>query len=387
MQFRDLKQQYQVLKTDIDKAILDVAASGAYIMGPQVKELERQLADYAGTKHCISCASGTDALTLALKAWGIQRGDAVFVPDFTFFASSEAVSLEGATPVFIDVDRETFNINPIDLENKIEATIQKGELTPKIIIAVDLFGLPADYPAIRRIADKYRLLILEDGAQSFGSAVNGKRSCSFGDISTTSFFPSKPLGCYGDGGACFTDNDEWAALMDSYRMHGKGSSKYENVRIGMNSRLDTIQASILQIKLKAFAGELAAVNKAVAEYTTRLANIVETPVVPSGFLSSWAQYTIKMNNKTERDGLQAYLKRQGIPSMVYYPTPIHRQIAYKDSKLPESDCPVAGRLCDTVLSLPMHPYISSEEIDGVCNAIKNFLHHYRNRLGTILDEL
>lgn len=387
MQFRDLKQQYQVLKTDIDKAILDVAASGAYIMGPQVKELERQLADYAGTKHCISCASGTDALTLALKAWGIQRGDAVFVPDFTFFASSEAVSLEGATPVFIDVDRETFNINPVDLENKIEATIQKGELTPKIIIAVDLFGLPADYPAIRRIADKYRLLILEDGAQSFGSAVNGKRSCSFGDISTTSFFPSKPLGCYGDGGACFTDNDEWAALMDSYRMHGKGSSKYENVRIGMNSRLDTIQASILQIKLKAFAGELAAVNKAVAEYTTRLANIVETPVVPSGFLSSWAQYTIKMNNKTERDGLQAYLKRQGIPSMVYYPTPIHRQIAYKDSKLPESDCPVAGRLCDTVLSLPMHPYISSEEIDGVCNAIKNFLHHYRNRLGTILDEL
>lgn len=387
MQFRDLKQQYQVLKTDIDKAILDVAASGAYIMGPQVKELERQLADYAGTKHCISCASGTDALTLALKAWGIQRGDAVFVPDFTFFASSEAVSLEGATPVFIDVDRETFNINPVDLENKIEVTIQKGELTPKIIIAVDLFGLPADYPAIRRIADKYRLLILEDGAQSFGSAVNGKRSCSFGDISTTSFFPSKPLGCYGDGGACFTDNDEWAALMDSYRMHGKGSSKYENVRIGMNSRLDTIQASILQIKLKAFAGELAAVNKAVAEYTTRLANIVETPVVPSGFLSSWAQYTIKMNNKTERDGLQAYLKRQGIPSMVYYPTPIHRQIAYKDSKLPESDCPVAGRLCDTVLSLPMHPYISSEEIDGVCNAIKNFLHHYRNRLGTILDEL
>lgn len=202
-------------------------------------------------------------------------------------------------------------------------------------------------------------------------------------------FPSKPLGCYGDGGACFTDNDEWAALMDSYRMHGKGSSKYENVRIGMNSRLDTIQASILQIKLKAFAGELAAVNKAVAEYTTRLANIVETPVVPSGFLSSWAQYTIKMNNKTERDGLQAYLKRQGIPSMVYYPTPIHRQIAYRDSRLPESDCPVAGRLCDTVLSLPMHPYISSEEIDGVCNAIKNFLHQRKelNGVGTPINSI
>lgn len=264
MLFRDLKQQYQVLKTGIDKAILDVAVSGAYIMGPQVKELEKQLAVYVGTKHCISCASGTDALTLALKAWGIKQGDAVFVPDFTFFSSAEAVSLEGATPVFVDVDRETFNIDPADLENKIEATIQKRKLTPKVIIAVDLFGLPANYPAIRKIADNHGLLILEDGAQSFGSAVNGKRSCSFGDISTTSFFPSKPLGCYGDGGACFTDNDEWAALMDSYRMHGKGSSKYENVRIGMNSRLDTIQASILQIKLKAFAGELAAVNKAVA---------------------------------------------------------------------------------------------------------------------------
>lgn len=374
MQFRDLKQQYQVLKSEIDKAILDVTVSGAYIMGPQVKELEKQLADYVGTKHCISCASGTDALTLALKAWDIKQGDAVFVPDFTFFSSAEAVSLEGATPVFVDVDCDTFNIAPTDLENKIETTIQKGDLTPKVIITVDLFGLPANYPVIRRIARKYNLLILEDSAQGFGGAVNGKRSCSFGDISTTSFFPSKPLGCYGDGGACFTDNHEWAALMDSYRMHGKGSSKYENVRIGMNSRLDTIQASILQVKLRAFAGELAAVNKAAAEYTIRLADIVETPVVPDGFLSSWAQYTIKLNSKTERDGLQAYLKEQGVPSMVYYPTPIHRQTAYKSMGLRESDCPIAGKLCDTVLSLPMHPYISLEEIDRICNIIKVFLH-------------
>lgn len=373
MQFRDIKKQYQVLKSDIDKAILDVAASGAYIMGPQVKELERQLAGDVGTKHCISCASGTDALTLALKALGVKRGDAVFVPDFTFFSSAEAVSLEGATPVFVDVDRNTFNIDPADLEDKIEVTIQKGELVPKVIIAVDLFGLPANYPAILRIARNHNLLVLEDGAQGFGGSVNGKRSCSFGDISITSFFPSKPLGCYGDGGACFTDNDEWAALMDSYRMHGKGSSKYENVRIGMNSRLDTIQASILIVKLKAFAGELAAVNKAAAEYTTRLADIVETPVVPAGVLSSWAQYTIKLNSKTERDGLQAYLKGQGIPSMVYYPTPMHRQTAYRNMSLPETDCPVADELCGTVLSLPMHPYISLEEIDGVCNAIKVFL--------------
>lgn len=374
MQFRDLKQQYQVLKTDIDKAMLDVAASSAYIMGPQVKELERQLADYVGTRHCISCASGTDALTLALKAWGIQPGDAVFVPDFTFFSSAEAVSLEGATPVFVDVDRETFNIDPADLENKIEATTQKGELTPKAIIAVDMFGLPANYPVLRRIACRHNLPILEDGAQGFGGTINGKRNCSFGDISITSFFPSKPLGCYGDGGACFTDNDEWAALMDSYRMHGKGASKYENVRIGMNSRLDTIQASILQVKLKAFAEESAAINKAAAEYTARLTGIVEIPVVPAGFLSSWAQYTIKLNSKTERDGLQAYLKGQGIPSMVYYPTPMHRQKAYETTDSSEPDCPVADKLCDTVLSLPIHPYISLEDIHGVCDAIKAFLH-------------
>lgn len=374
MQFRDLKQQYQVLKTEIDKAILDVAASGAYIMGHHVQELERQLACYVGTKHCISCASGTDALTLALKTWGIKQGDAVFVPDFTFFSSAEAISLEGATPVFVDVDRKTFNIDPADLENKIETTIKKGETIPKVIITVDVFGLPANYPAISRIASKHNLLILEDSAQGFGGAINGKRNCSFGDISTTSFFPGKPLGGYGDGGACFTDNDEWAALMDSYRMHGKGSSKYENVRIGMNSRLDTIQAAILQVKLRAFAGELAAVNKAAAEYTTRLKDIVETPVVPDGFLSSWAQYTIKLNNKTERDRLKAYLNGQGIPSKIYYPDPIQRQTAYKALCLPESHCPVAGKLCNTVLSLPMHPYISLKEINTVCNEIKVFMH-------------
>lgn len=374
MRFRDLKRQYQALKAGIDRAVLDVAASGAYIMGPQVEELERALADYVGAKHCISCASGTDALTLALKAWGIRREDAVFVPDFTFFASAEAVSLEGATPVFVDVDRETFHIDPADLERKIEATIRKGESAPKVIVAVDLFGLPANYPALRRIARKYGLLILEDGAQGFGGAINGKRSCSFGDISTTSFFPGKPLGCYGDGGACFTDNDEWAALMASYRMHGKGSSKYENIRIGMNSRLDTIQASILQVKLEAFAGELAAVNEAAAAYTARLADLVQTPVVPAGLLSSWAQYTIRLNDRTERDGLQAYLKERGIPSMVYYPTPMHRQKAYANLNPSESECPVADSLCETLLSLPMHPYISSEEIDEVCDAIGTFLH-------------
>jgi len=378
MQFRDLKQQYAVLKTDIDRAVIEAVSSGAYIMGGPVQELERQLAVYTRVRHCITCASGTDALRLALKAWGVRQGDAVFVPDFTFFATAEAVSSEGATPVFVDVDCETFNIDPADLENKIETTVQKGVLTPKVIIAVDLFGLPADYDAVRRIADNYGLLVLEDGAQGFGGCANGKRSCSFGDISTTSFFPAKPLGCYGDGGACFTDNDEWAELMDSYRMHGKGSSKYENVRIGMNSRLDTIQASILKVKLKAFDAELAAVNQAAAHYNARLADIVATPVVPAGFLSSRAQYTIRLNSKTERDALQSELRSQGIPSMIYYPIPMHRQGAYRSLDTIVSQCPVASKLCDTVLSLPIHPYITSEEIERVCDAIKGFMQELTN---------
>ena len=241
-----------------------------------------------------------------------------------------------------------------------------------------MFGLPADYAAVRRIADNYGLLVLEDGAQGFGGCANGKRSCSFGDISTTSFFPAKPLGCYGDGGACFTDNDEWAELMDSYRMHGKGSSKYENVRIGMNSRLDTIQASILKVKLKAFDEELAAVNQAAAHYNARLADIVATPVVPAGFLSSRAQYTIRLNSKTERDALQSELRSQGIPSMIYYPIPMHRQGAYRSLDTVVSQCPVASKLCDTVLSLPIHPYITSEEIERVCDAIKGFMQELTN---------
>lgn len=375
MQFRDLKRQYQALKADIDAAVLDAMASGAYIMGPQVKELEKQLADYVGTRHCVTCANGTEAMSLALKAWGIREGDAVFVPDFTFFSTGEVVMAEGATPVFVDVDPKSFNIYPTDLENKIEATIKKGELTPKVIITVDLFGLPADYPAIRRIADNYGLLILEDGAQGFGGSLNGKRNCSFGDISTTSFFPGKPLGCYGDGGACFTDRDEWAALMDSYRMHGKGNSKYENVRIGRNSRLDTIQASILQVKLRFFDEELVAVNRAAAEYTSRLSDIVITPLVPAGVRSNRAQYTIKLNSKSERDGLKKYLEEQGIPSMVYYPVPMHRQEAYMRHNQYDSNFPVTEKLCDTVLSLPIHAYISLEEINEVSSAIRNYLNY------------
>ena len=371
MQFRDLKKQYQVLKEDMDRAILDAVSSGAYIMGPQVRELEQQLAEYVGAKHCLTCANGTDALTLALKVWGIGPGDAVFVPDFTFFASAEVAALEGATPVFVDVLEETFNMDAEDLERAVKEVLAEGRLRPRVVVAVDLFGLPADYKAIRDVTDKYGLLVLEDGAQGFGGILEGKRVCSFGDISTTSFFPAKPVGCYGDGGAVFTDNEEWAALIDSYRVHGKGEFKYDNVRIGMNSRLDTVQAAVLQVKLKAFAdNELDAVNKAAASYTERLQGLA-TPVIPEGFRSSWAQYTVRFANRVQRDTVQAALKAEGIPSMVYYPKPMHLQTAF--AGLSARPCPVATSLCDRVLSLPMHPYLIEDQIDTVCTAVLNAL--------------
>lgn len=373
MQFRDLNKQYQVLKSDMDKAILDAVASGAFIMGKQVKELEKSLAEYVGVKHCLGCANGTDALTLALKAWNIQSGDAVFVPDFTFFATAEVVSLEGATPVFVDVDADTFNMDPKALEIAIERTIKEGKLLPKVIITVDLFGLPANYPAIRKIADKYKLLILEDGAQGFGGSINGKMACSFGDISTTSFFPAKPLGCYGDGGAVFTDNDEWAATMDSLRVHGKGSFKYDNVRIGVNSRLDTVQAAILQVKLKAFTDfELTKINEAATTYTKLLKGVVITPVIPEGYFSSWAQYTIQLTDNEQRDKLQIALKEKGIPSMVYYPKPLHEQTAYSYLDYEKNSSPITEKLSNTVLSLPIHPYITNEELTLIAKEIVDF---------------
>ena len=374
MQFRDLKHQYQVLKDDIDKAVVETMQSGTFIMGQPVKDLEAELGAYVGVKHCISCANGTDALTLALKVWGVGPGDAVFVPDFTFFSSAEVVSLEGATPVFVDVEEDTFNISSDDLERAIQETLSEGKLTPRVIVAVDLFGLPANYPTLRQIADQYHLLILEDGAQGFGGNILGKRACSFGDISTTSFFPAKPLGCYGDGGALFTNHDEWAVLADSYRVHGKGSFKYDNVRIGMNSRLDTLQAAILKVKLKAFADyELKAVKGVASQYTTLLQDVVKTPIVPNGYGSSWAQYTIQLPSREQRDVLHAALKAQSIPSMVYYPTPMHRQTAFKSLDVRPSLCH-STHLSETVLSLPMHPYLTEEDVrlvaDNVIAAIK-----------------
>lgn len=416
MEFRDLKKQYLALQPEMDQALLGAARESHFIMGPQVAALEEKLAAYVGVKHCMTCANGTDALTLALKAWGIGKGDAVFVPDFTFFSSAEVVSLEGATPVFVDIEEATFNMDPQDLERAVRETLAAGRLKPRVIVAVDLFGQPADYPRIREIADRYGLLILEDGAQGFGGQIGTRRACSFGDISTTSFFPAKPLGCYGDGGAVFTDNDEWAALIRSYRIHGKGTDKYDNVRIGLNSRLDTLQAAVLLVKLKAFEEyELDAVNAAAGRYTELLNQVVMagsdrpsqleipgqagddpallTPVVRGGFRSSWAQYTVRLRDCAERDAVQAALKAEGIPAMVYYPRPMHAQTAFtaqipdqvgddvrnivmpgSTGHLPNSNfCPVATRLCSQVLSLPMHPYITEPEMQSVADAIRRAL--------------
>lgn len=376
MQFRDLKQQYQVLKKDIDAAMTEVAANCNFINGQQVRDLEKKLAEYVGVKHCVTCGNGTDALTMAMMAWGIREGDAVFVPDFTFFSSGEIVSHAGATPVFVDVDMDTFNISAASLEKAVNKTLAEGSLKPQAVVAVDLFGLPADFAAVRSVADKYGLKVLEDGAQGFGGNINGKTACSFGDISTTSFFPAKPLGCYGDGGAVFTDDDETAALLESIRVHGKGEMKYDNVRIGLNSRLDTIQAAVLDIKLRAFDEyELSDINKAAVRYTEKLsalADKVKTPVIPAGFYSSWAQYTVQLSDKETRDALQAALKADGIPSMVYYPKPMHRQEAFAGQAYDDAEFPNTLKLCDTVLSLPMHPYLTDEDIDTVVGAIKRF---------------
>lgn len=370
MQFRDLQAQYQRYKEEIDGAIQKILLGATFIGGAEVAELEKQLADYVGVKHCLTCANGTEAMTLVLMAWDLKAGDAVFVPDFTFFSSGEVVSFRGATPIFVDVDRDTFNLDPIKLEKAIQKTARGGQLTPKAVIPVDLFGLPANYPEIEKITDKYNLLVLEDGAQGMGGHINGKRACSFGDAATTSFFPAKPLGCYGDGGAVFTDDDGLAELVQSLKVHGKGDSKYDNVRIGVNSRLDAIQAAILKVKLKAFVEhELEDVNRVYRLYHERLAGIVETPVIPEGYHSSFAQYTIKLNCKEQRDRLQVQLKEQGIPSAIYYIKPMHKQGAFSDLESDEKEFVVTNELCEVVLSLPMHPYLSKDNVESIVSVI------------------
>lgn len=363
MQFRDLQAQYKVLKPEIDRQIQSVLDSSAYILGKPVAELEEKLAAYVGRKHCVTCANGTEALQLSLMAMDVGSGDAVFTSDFTYFASAGCASIIGATPVLVDIDLATFNMSPEALEQAIIRTINEGKLTPKVIIPVDLFGLPADYDKILPIAEKYGLKVLEDAAQGFGGSIRGKLACSFGDISATSFFPAKPLGCYGDGGAIFTDDAEVDARLRSLRASGKSpTDKYDNREVGMNSRLDTLQAAILLPKFKAFVEyELDAVNKVAEKYTAALAGKMVTPEVPTDFRSSWAQYTVLLESRTKRDEIQAKLKEKGIPSMVYYPRGLHQQAAYAKYKLPDACYPNTLEAANRVLSLPMHPYMQETE--------------------------
>lgn len=357
MEFRDVKAQYQHMKTEIDEAVLNVMQEGNFISGYQVNALEEELAEYVGVKHCITCGNGTDALILALMAWNIGKGDAVFVPDFTFFATAEAPTFLGAIPVFVDVDERTFNISPDDLDTAIQEVINEGKLVPKAIIAVDLFGQPAEYQRILEIAKKYNLLVLEDGAQGFGGRIGEQRACSFGDIATTSFFPAKPLGCYGDGGAVFTDNDEWAKLIRSYQIHGKGTDKYDNVRIGMNSRLDTIQAAVLRVKLEHFQKyELKKVNEIANKYTKLLGNTVVTPMVLTEYYSSWAQYSILLKDEQIRNKVLDALNKEQIPTMIYYRKGMHEQSAFSGKVVRKNKCENTIQLEKKILALPINLY-------------------------------
>ena len=342
--------------------------------------MEEKLAEYVGVKHCITCANGTDALTLSLKAWGIGKGDAVFVPDFTFFSSGECPASLGATCFFVDVDKNTYNMDSKKLEEAIKKVIAEGKYIPKVVVTVDLFGLPADYDAIKPICQKYNLLLLEDGAQGFGGAIRGKKNCSFGDIATTSFFPAKPLGCFGDGGAIFTNNDDWAALIRSYAVHGKaGDDKYYNIRLGLNSRLDTMQAAILLVKLEAFKKyEVDDVNKVAQLYSKALKERgldkkLVLPEMQEGYLSSWAQYTVQLPEKTDRSKVQVSMKEKGIPTMVYYMKPMHSQGAFAGTDSANADCPVTNELCKRVLSLPMHPYMTEEMVFEVVDGLAQIL--------------
>lgn len=370
MEFRDLKAQYRALKAEIDCAVARVMENTAFILGPEVSELEGRLAAFAGVRHCVCCASGTDALELALRAFGVGAGDAVFVPDFTFFATAEAAARVGATPVFVDVDGKTFNLEPAKLSAAVETIRAEGRLRPKAVIPVDLFGQPADYAGIRRVAEQNGLLVVEDAAQGFGGSIRGRRACSFGDAAATSFFPSKPLGCYGDGGAVFTDDDGAAELIRSLQIHGRGADKYDNVRVGCNSRLDTVQAAVLLVKLRALEHyELSEADRAATTYSGCLGEAVGTPFVPEGVVSSWAQYTVLLHGPAERDFLRQFLKQRGVPTGVYYPRPLHAQPAMEVCRRVDIPLDVSTELCGRVLSLPMHPYLDDGTVRQICGLV------------------
>jgi dTDP-4-amino-4,6-dideoxygalactose transaminase len=363
----DLNAQQARIRAEIDRAIAGVLDSGAYIMGPPVGEFERRLAEFCGAKHAIGCSSGTDALLIALMAQGIGPGDAVICPAFTYTATPEVIALLGATGVFVDVEEATFNLDPERLDGALTAAERRG-LKVKTIIPVDLFGQPADYARILPFAERHDLFVLCDAAQGFGGRVGDRRVGTFGHATTTSFFPAKPLGCYGDGGAVFTDDDGLAEVMRSILLHGKGKEKYDVVRVGINGRLDTLQAAILIEKIKIFADEIAARNRIAARYTAALAGRVATPLIAEGNGSVWAQYTLRLP-ESQRDAVAKALGSQGIATAVYYPRPLHHQPAYLSHVLADGGAPVAERLCREVLSLPMHPYLSEAQQDRVITAL------------------
>jgi UDP-2-acetamido-2-deoxy-ribo-hexuluronate aminotransferase len=391
MQFIDLAFQQQRIRDKIDANISAVFGHGQYIMGPEVKELEARLGAYVGVKHAVACSSGTDALLLALMAYGVGPGDVIFTTPFTFISTAEVISLIGATPVFVDIDPKTYNISPEALERAILAVkkndptiyrlpapkaFSKGSplpLTPKGVIAVDLYGLPADYERINAVAQNHGVFVIEDAAQSFGAeSAGGRKAGSLADIGCTSFFPAKPLGCYGDGGMCFSDNDALADLMRSISLHGKGSDKYENIRIGINGRLDTLQAAILLAKFGVFPEEIELRQSVAQSYTKLLsASLFTTPRIPDGYRSAWAQYSLMAMNEAHRSKVQNRLKGVGIPTAVYYPKPLHLQTAFRALGYKTGDFPASEDCAKRIFSLPMHPYLKDEELQFIAQHLTN----------------
>lgn len=370
--FIDLEAQQARIRLQIDKAIKQVLDHGAYIMGPEVEALENNLSAFCSAKHSISCSNGTDALAFGLMTFGVEAGDAVFVPSFTFAATAEVVTWFGATPIFIDVLEDTFNMDPYSLEKGIELA-KKLSLKPKGVIPVDLFGLPADYDSIEGIARAHSLWIIADAAQSFGASYKGRPVGTIGDIATTSFFPAKPLGCYGDGGAVFTNNDDYNVFMRSVRIHGQGRDKYDNARIGMNGRMDTLQCAILLQKLAVFPDEIIARNKVAERYNQGLMDITKTPSIPQGLTSVWAQYTLQLPQSVDRNGIIAGLQQAQIPSVVYYVKPLHLQTAYKHYPSVDGHLPVSEKLSRCVLSLPMHPYLEESVQDYIIDTLRRLV--------------
>ena len=371
MEFIDLKAQYRALKAEINANIQNVLDSAQFIGGPYVKEFEAQLAAFVGRKHCITCANGTDALQIAFMIAGVGQGNAVFCPDMTFISSTEPAKMFGAASVFCDILPDTYCLDPKSLERQIQAVLAEGKLTPKAVVAVDILGNPCDYNAIIPICEKYGITLIEDAAQSFGASYHGKRACSFGHIATTSFFPAKPLGCYGDGGAIFTDDDEVDTLCQSLCVHGKGpGGKYDNIRVGMNSRLDNLQAAVLLPKLKALGNYELDARQAVAKrYNDAFAGKLVIPFVEGGCISAWAQYALLAKDTTQRDRIISHLTEKKIPNMVYYPTPQHALPVFKNEPVYAELFQNANDYCARTFSLPMHPYLTKAEQQEVIEAV------------------